>query len=330
VGPCVVIVDVTSLRRVEAIARSRCGVFTYEEAIAAGFTDRMIRRRLADGRFLRLHPGVYALAGATLTWRSQLWAACAWSREGVVSHRCAAALHRLKGFEEVGRPEITVTSCHLPPRSGIIVHVTDRLPREQRRRASGFPITSIERTLLDLGAVCNERKVAIALDDALLREVVTVDSLDECLRLTARRGRRGCGVLRRLLKRRMGLSVPPNSPAETVLFDLLCRSTLPRPELQYRIDFPDGSRAFADFAWPDRRFAVEMDGYQHHWGRHAFERDRDRLNKLTLTDWKVMFATWREATQNPDGLVLRIERGYEAAGRAVLSERGPLKRGSDV
>ncbi len=311
-----VIVTVAPLRRIEALARPRGNVFTHEDAIEASLTDRMIRRRIADGRFVSLHPGVYVLAGSAITWRTHLWAACAWSREGLVSHRSAAAIHGLTGFEEVGRPEITVTSSHLPPRSGIIVHVTDRLPHQQRSRASGFPITSIERTLLDLGAVCTERKVAIALDDALLRELTTVRDLDECLRLTARRGRRGCGVLRHLLKRRMGLRVPPHSPAETVLFDLLCQSSLPRPELQYQVDFSDGSSVYPDFAWPDRRFAVEMDGYRHHWGREAFERDRARLNKLTFIDWKVMFATWHEATQNPAGLVHRIERGYEAAARS--------------
>jgi len=315
-------VVVTPLRHLEALARRHHGVFTHADAIRCGFTDRMIRRRLADGQFVCLHPGVYMLAGSSVTWRTHLWAACLWSREGLVSHRSAAAIHRLKGYEEVGRPEITVTSCHLPPRAGIIVHVTDRLPPPQRCHSGGFPITSIERTLLDLGAVSPERKVAIALDDALLREMTSVQLIDECLRLTARRGRRGCGVLRRLLKRRVGLRVPPNSPAETILFDLLCQSSLPRPELQYPIEFPDGSQAFPDFAWPDRRFAVEMDGYEHHWGREAFERDRARLNKLTFLDWKVMFATWREATENPAGLVLRIEQGYEAAG-ASLAE--PLR-----
>lgn len=305
--------SVIPLRNVHEAPRGRSGVFSYQDAINSGLTDRMIRRRIADGRLIALHPGVYIAAGTVPTWRTHLWSACVWSREGVVSHRSAAAIHGLMGFPEGGRPEITVTSSHLPPRSGIIVHVTDRLPPQQRTRAAGFPITSVERTLLDLGAVCSERKVAIALDDALLRELTTVEAVDECLRLTARRGRRGCGVLRRLLKRRMGLKVPPNSPGETVLFDLLCQSSIPRPELQHEIELFDGSCVYPDFAWPDRRFAVEMDGYRYHWGRSAFERDRARLNNLTLARWKVMFATWREATENPDGLLHRIVRGYETA-----------------
>ena len=124
-------------------------------------------------------------------------------------------------------------------------------------------------------------------------------------------------MMRRLLKRRIGLTTVPNSPAETLLFDLLCQSSLPIPELQYKIKLADGSVVRPDFAWPDRRFAVEMEGFKFHWGRDAFERDRDRLNELTLLDWRVLFATWTEGTQDPGRLMRRIEKGYEAAGRSL-------------
>lgn len=305
-----------SFRRLHAIAQGRAGVFTHDDARRSGFTDRMIRRHIDDGRFVVLHPGIFSLAGTIMSWRTHLWAACLWSRDGLVSHRAAAALYGLSGFREEGRPEITVTTCHLPPRAGIIVHATDLLPDSQRGHRSGFPVVSIERTLLDLGAVCSERRAAIALDNALLRGLTSTDRLDECLRVTAKKGRRGCGVLRRLTKRRVGLPNVPNSPAETVLFDLLSTSSLPRPQLQYEVDLPGGTVARPDFAWPDRRFAVEMDGFEFHWGRDAFERDRERLNKLMLVGWRVLFATWREATGDPGGLLMRIEDGYEAAGRS--------------
>ncbi len=299
--------------RLLAIGRGRYGVFTWDEATDSGMTPRMIRRRLSEGILVALHPNVFMQAGTVTNWRTHVAAACLWSQDGLASHRTAAALHGLPGFREEGRPEITVTSCHLPPRSGIRVHVTDRLPDCQRTTKHDLPITSAERTLLDLGAVCPEYRVAVAMDHALLRGLTTTDDLDECLRLTARRGRRGCGVMRRLLKRRIGLQTYPNTPAESILFDLLCQSPLPRPELQLEIDLPGGDVARPDFAWPGRRFAVEMDGFAFHWGRDAFERDRSRLNQLTLIGWTVIFGTWQEARANPDGLLHRIVAGYDAA-----------------
>lgn len=304
--------------RVATLGSHRYGVFTEAEALGSGLTKRALRRRITDGRFVVLHPGVYAYAGTILSWRAHLSAACLWSREGIASHRSAAALFGFKGFLEQGRPEITVTSCHLPPRSGILVHVTDRLPPAQRATRLGVPVTCVERTFLDLCAVCPEQRVAIALDDALLKGLTTTERLDECLRMTARRGRRGCGRLRRLLKPRLDLTQVPNSAAETVLFEVLRQSGLPDPQLQHEIRDADGFVvARLDFAWPERKFAVEMDGYEFHWGRDAFERDRERLNRLTLLGWSILHATWREATRSPGRLLHRIHDAYEAASRSL-------------
>jgi very-short-patch-repair endonuclease len=52
---------------------------------------------------------------------------------------------------------------------------------------------------------------------------------------------------------------------------LLCGANLPTPVTQYRVaGYP------ADFAWPAQRLIVEVDGYQFHGHRAAFERDRKR------------------------------------------------------
>ena len=94
---------------------------------------------------------------------------------------------------------------------------------------------------------------------------------------------------------------------------------MPTPELQFEVDLRDGRRARLDFAWPDDRFAVEMDGFDFHWGRDAFERDRSRLNTLSLIGWTLHHVTWADATKDPQGTLERIERAYLlVAGRRSL------------
>jgi len=221
---------------------------------------------------------------------------------------------------------VAVVHCHLPPRSGIIVHATDLLPPIQRTTLQQIPVTSIERTLLDLGAVAREVRVAAALDDAVCRGLTTMTRLHACLRLTAKRGRRGCGVLRRLLADRVDLATLPNSPLETRAYQAIVRSAfLPRPELQYEIFDERGNFvARPDFVWPERRLAVEMDGYQFHSSADRFRSDRARLNRLTRARWKVVFGTWADAERDPEAFILEVEQAYISSGPDFLSSAGGL------
>lgn len=68
------------------------------------------------------------------------------------------------------------------------------------------------------------------------------------------------------------------------------RAGLPPPVAQYRI--VDGGRFLArvDFAWPDRRLAVEYDGLWHAEERQ-FTQDRRRLNLVHAAGWRVVFVT---------------------------------------
>lgn len=292
-------------------AAARYGVVTRELALKAGLSDAGIKYRLETGRWIRLHPGIYLIGGAARTWRCDLMAASDWARSGIASHRSAAAIWGLEGFGERGRPEITVGHCHLPPRSGIRVHFTDRLPASQVATRKGFTITSVERTLLDLGAVVPERKVAIALDAAVYRGLTTVPRLTTALISVARRGRRGCGVLRRILTDRAALATLPNSPLETVFFEALANSPFPMPELQYEIIDRGEFVARPDFVWLDRGIAIELDGYDPHAGLDVFKRDRRRFNSMTGLGWRVVYGTWAEANSDPDAILDHVAKLWD-------------------
>ena len=292
-------------------ARRHHGVITRGRAGALGLTIDQIDYRLRTGRWIAVHPGVYAMAGSPWTWHRELTAACYWARDGLASHRSAAALWGLAGFEPLLPIDITSTRCHLPPRSGLRVHHTNRLLPSDRTKRSAVPSTAIERTLLDLGAVAPPHRVAIAFDSALRRGLTTTERLDDYLRLVAKRGRRGCRLLRSLVRSRSLHTKTPESPLESVFFDAILSSGLPIPELQYEIR--DGERFVArvDFAWPDERVALEMDGYEFHSGREEWERDRDRRNGITSLGWRVLHGTWREVRSARERLLARVASALE-------------------
>ena len=63
---------------------------------------------------------------------------------------------------------------------------------------------------------------------------------------------------------------------------------LPQPECQYK--FCERRWKF-DFAWPDKKIAIEIDGGIWSGGRHVrgkgFEMDCEKLNKAVSLGWKV-------------------------------------------
>ena len=75
---------------------------------------------------------------------------------------------------------------------------------------------------------------------------------------------------------------------------------------------PDGSRAFIDLAYPDQMVAIELDGWEHHSTRSAFDRDRARANDLALAGWRLYRFTW---TTTDEVIVDTVARAIGWPGR---------------
>jgi very-short-patch-repair endonuclease len=103
-------------------------------------------------------------------------------------------------------------------------------------------------------------------------------------------GRRGTTTLRRLLSYRVDGRPLGSSPLEVRLVRVIRRHRLPQPLSQYPIEL--GHRRWVlDFAYPDKRLAIETDGYRWHSSRERFETDRTKGNALTLDGWRVLRLT---------------------------------------
>jgi hypothetical protein len=179
---------------------------------------------------------------------------------------------------------------------GIVVRVTNRLPREQIVMRRSIPVTSIERTLLDLAGRLPAPRNVIALDHALHRGLTTLGALDHCLQITARRGRNGCGVLRRLMKERAGLEVFPNSPLETLILQMIVRSHLPMPELQMEIYDSSGLIGRPDFVYPEEKVIIEGHSKLWHTGTYIEKRDLEKHERYVRAGFRPLYVTWADAS----------------------------------
>ena len=287
------------------------GVFSREFALNLGATHDMIEWRLATGRWDRLSRGVYRLAGVPSSWLQSLYAEClGWGEWSLVSHRAAAALFDLPNFEP-GPPELIVPRGRHRVGSKAITHQMSTLDAVDRTVMHHIPVTTPARTLIDLAVVSSPDLVEEALDDALRRKLVSVPRLRWRLAELAQKGRPGVAVFRALLEARQSAVDVPASVLETRLLRLIRRARLPRPEIQYEVRDRGRLVAVPDFAYPERRLAIEADGYRWHSSRARWQRDLDRRNALTVLGWSIVHVTWEQLTRRPDDVVDRIRSALQ-------------------
>ena len=275
----------------EAIARrlaAQHGLVSRHQALAAGFSRRMIDSRLAAGRWIRVAPGVYRLAGVPVTWKQKVLVACLDAGpEAVASHRTAAVLYGVSGFRP-GPIAITVP-VRLSGRSEVAtVHRARSLPRTDLARVDRIPVTAPARLLVDLAGEVSPDTLEEAVDDVLCRRLVTVERVRDRAHELGRRA--GTALLRRILEAWTPGALP-DSVAEMRIVRALVASGLPLPVRQHEIRVQGDLVARVDLAYPEQRLAIELDSFRWHAGRRPFRSDRVRRNRIEAAGWHVLQAT---------------------------------------
>ncbi len=274
-----------------------------KQALDLGMSSRQLHDRVESGLLVPVHQSVYRLAGAAPSTEQAMLAACMAAGNGAVaSHRSAAALWALRSVE-ADTPEITFRGTRRPQLRRVLVHRTDRLDRIDVSRRRRIPVTTPARTLLDLGAVVRASVVESALEDALMRRLVTFALLTATLERLGGPGRNGAGVLRALVEERDPATAPTQSMLEDRLFQLLRRAGLPEPVRQYEVA---GVRL--DGAYPDRRLGLEADSRIWHGGRLDVQRNSDKANILVAHGWRMLHFTWFDLTRRHRYVVGSVER----------------------
>ncbi|WP_188893731.1 endonuclease domain-containing protein [Microlunatus endophyticus] len=169
----------------------------------------------------------------------------------------------------------------------------------------GLRIAAPELTAIDLAS---ERDGGDAIDRAL-RAGVTLDRIQAAFDNT--RGRVGNTARKRLLRDSRD---SPWSEAERRLHALLHAENIKGWSANYWIGLPnlETRGAFVDVLFKSRKVVVEVDGYEFHHDRAAFERDRRRRNELVLAGYTVLNFTWEQITQSADWVIGCIRRALAA------------------
>jgi very-short-patch-repair endonuclease len=300
-------------RALARLAASQHGLVIRSQATELGLTDAAIKWRCADGVWRALHPGVYVVGGAPDTWHQRMLGACmAAGGLAVASHRSAARIWGLLGEDDL--VELSVLRPKGPRPAGALWHRSRDLVRAHTTVREGLPATNPMRTLVDLGAVVPPWILEDALDRALMSKLVRMPAVEWMLHDVARPGRRGCGVLRKVLDERALGAAAPDGLLEPRMARLLRDHGLPAAVFQH---IPQPGYKI-DFAYPDVLLAIEVDGYDPHGTRRAFDADRVRQNRLVLLGWTVLRFTWPQVVRQPGKVAAQVR---DALGVSLAVEQ---------
>lgn len=305
------------------LATRQHGVVGRQQLLELGVGKTTMERWLRGGRLHRLHREAFAVGHGRVDQHGRWLAAVLACGEGaLLSHRSAAAMWGLTRRRNSVVDVTAVTGRQFRPgRDGIRLHRGRLYPGDATER-NGIPVTTVARTLFDLAEVVDLRQLRRAWEEADRLGFLRLAAIEQLCEQGY--GRRALRPIRRLI----GEARAPTftrSPLED-RFAEFCRdhlSDLPAPLTNVSILDHE-----VDAYWPHRRLVVEMDGWEFHSHRAAFEQDRARDAKMQAAGYRVIRLTHRRLEANPSAVASELRAiltNSPPAGGAVGGEPPPRK-----
>jgi very-short-patch-repair endonuclease len=283
-------------REVGLIASRQHGVIGRRQLLEIGMTRRTISRWLENGRLHREFPGVYRVGHKAPSVEARFMAAVVAAGEGALL--CGLAAAYIWGLLGRSQPFPEVLSLRNRAIRGVITHRARHIDPADRKHHRGIPVTSVERTLVDLAAVLCLDALARASHEAEARHGTSARDVAAVL---ARRPRApGTPKLRSIY---VGDAHVILSRLERDFLDVLLEERLPLPVTNRR----KGSY-YVDCRWEQYRLTVELDGFQFHHSRHAWERDRDRERQAHARGDRFRRYTWADVHETRARTVADLDK----------------------
>lgn len=275
------------------MAARQHGFVTRQQLLGLGVGPDAVKWRVRNARLIRIHQGVYAVGHLPVDPVDRAAAAVlACGPNAVLSHFSAAVLWGLR--KRMSEPvEVTVPGKRTRP--GIKVH---RGPLHWRDVTTqlGIRATSPARTLLDIAPHLPDKALNRAVNDLRLKNYLRLGHLAELLERTSSHPGNP-----RLVPFLTAPGGPTRSEFEDAFAAFAEKYGLPRPLTNVPV-----AGFEADAFFPREGLIVELDGYDFHLGKAAFESDRDRDATTLAHGHPTVRITWERLNRQPAAEAARL------------------------
>lgn len=283
-----------------SLAERQGGFVTRQQARDAGVSAKVQRNRLARGEWT-VHLGCLRICQSTYSpdWQD------AWAlglRLGPGTIVTGPTAFRIAGKQTTSTQLIAVVPHGRNVKLGGVSVLHDDSPRLSVA-ASGFRVARPLDALADMLINSTDEQARAYLDESLQLHQIEPAQLMSIIE--KRKNRNGVKRLRRLSRIAYEGT---HSDGERALNRILKSAGL----AGWIPNFPllDNGNIIAelDFARPDLKLCLEVDGRAYHSDAVSFRRDRERQNQLVLKGWLVLRFTWEQITKEPAAVVAAIRK----------------------
>jgi len=293
------------------------GALHRSQALNAGMTVAQINRRRRRGQWLPLGPsGWYVVATEAANPLAALTAATrALAAPALVES--SLALFGLRSHPDMPM----VANCRRNSSPGVrSVYVAglDELPRTT---VHGINTVTAAVAVVAAGRwQRTETQLHELIDEAIRQGVTAWREIEPMLSRFPRRGRAGSTKMRQVLvDHHVDPALPLSAWGRRFVVGL-ADTDLPRPVMEYRIlDTRGRLIAQVDAAYPERRYAIELDSHTFHLNKEAFEVDRRRDGDLAQHGWLVRRFTWKQWEGRRHWVVATIRADLDSRAHLLAS-----------
>jgi very-short-patch-repair endonuclease len=225
----------------------------------------------------------------------------------VLSHRSAAALWGLPGFELVEPFHVTVPRQGRARRNDLcVVHFHKEMPLDEVVIRGGIPVTSPALTLFHLAAVLHPAKTERTLDNALARRLLSVRKYHVLVKRLGASGRNGTRVSRELAEARLNGYRPPESGFEQRVEWCAGEAGV---EVERQVSLGDHEYVGrADFRLVGSNGVIEAQSALYHATPLDEAADQGRVARLLAAGLCVLFVWDRQVFANAPVVIREIRR----------------------
>jgi hypothetical protein len=280
------------------LAARQHGIVTRGQLLDLGLGPMAIHYRVHSGRLHPVHRGVYSVGRPARTGLEHAAAAVlACGPTAALSHQSALVLWAI--WERWTFPvQVTIRTGDFRPQ-GITVHRSRTLAPRDIRRQNGIWTTSPARALLDCAPDLARKTLTRAVNDARLKAGMNHIQLGDVVARNPTHP--GAAPLKPFIENtRDG---PTRSEWEDTFKDFCARYGLPTPIMSTVVCGFE-----VDAFFPDHNVIVELDSWEFHKDRSAFEADRERDAETLAHGYHTVRITWERLKTRPADEAARLHR----------------------
>ncbi len=285
-------------RLIAEIAARQYGNITRTQLLDVGLSSTAIAKRIRTGRLYPVYPGVYAVGRPPSTPLERVAAALLACGPGAaLSHRSAGTLWGW--WKRWDTPFHVIVPGDRRP-DGIVTHRPAGLTPRDLTVQLGLRVTSPARTALDCAPRLSEAQLARAVNEGRLARHLSIEALADVAERFPRH--RGAAKITAIVAAHHG-DGPTRSPLEDEFAPFCREHGLPVPRFAVIVAGHE-----VDALFEAERLIVELDGWEFHRDRAAFEADRDRDADTLAAGFETVRITRERLRSRPDHEAARLRR----------------------